>query len=433
MSKTISRRQFAATALTALAGFSIVPRRVLGGRGITAPSDKMTLGFIGTGRQSRGLAENFIRLDEVQLVAGSDIYRRKLEVFRDFIESSYRQKSGDASWAGFTIHDNYLDILSNPSIDGVIIALPDHWHALPSIQAANAGKHVYCEKPLSHTVMEGRAMVNAARKNNIVLQTGSMQRSWKIFRHACELVRNGYIGEVKKVLVSVGDPAVPCDLPGENLVPGLDWYRWIGPAPARLFNSILAPPPEDSSWPMWRKYSEYGGGILSDWGAHMFDIAQWALGMDDSGPVLFAPPEEKGSTRGLVMRYANGIEMVHAEFGRGWGVEFQGSEGVLQVSRDFLDTKPETIASAEIKESEVHLYKSENHYLDWIDAIKKGSKPVCDVEIGHRSASVCNLANIAYQLRKELAWDPVSERFTNDNGANKHLTKKYRKGFEVPV
>jgi predicted dehydrogenase len=433
MKSKISRRRFASTALSAVAGICIVPARVLGGAGRVAPSDKITLGFIGNGRQSQGLAENFIRLDEVQLVATSDIYRRKMEVFHDFVQSAYRQKTGDMNWTGLSMHDNYLDIISDSSIDGVIIALPDHWHALPSIQAANAGKHVYCEKPLSHTVMEGRAMVNAARAKSIVFQTGSMQRSSRIFRHACELVRNGYIGEVKRVNVSVGDPAVPCDLPAEQLVPGLDWYRWIGPAPARHFNSILAPPPEDGSWPMWRKYSEYGGGILSDWGAHMYDIAQWALGMDDTGPVFLSPPSAKGATRGLMMRYANGVELHHAEFGRGWGVEFHGTDGVLQVSRGYLDTKPESIAVAEIKSSEVQLYKSDDHYLDWIQAIGSGSRPVCDVETGHRSATLCNLANIAYSTRKDLDWDPVAEQFTNDKGANKLLTKKYRSGFEVPV
>lgn len=429
MKAPISRRQFIASSAMAAAGISIVPRHVLG-KGFIPPSDKIRLGFIGTGRQSGGLAGNFLMLDSVEMVAACDVYKAKLAGFENFVKDTYKEKTGKSEWKGFERYHDYKEILDRDDIDAVIIATPDHWHAKPSIDAANAGKHVYCEKPLSHTVEQGREMVKAARKNNITFQTGSMQRSWESFRHACELVYNGYLGEIKKVIVSVGDPAIPCDLEAEDKPEGLDWDRWIGPAQMRPFNAILAPPPEDKGWPMWRKYKEFGGGILCDWGAHMFDIVQWALGMDDTGPVELIPPKTPVPKRGLMMRYANGVEVYHYEFGRGWGVEFHGTEGTMQVSRSFLDTKPEKIATTVIKSSDKRLYKSDNHYQNWIDCIKSGEKPVCDVEIGHRSATVCNIGNIAYWLGKDLKWDPEKERF-DDKEANEHLSTTYRDGYEI--
>ena len=432
MKTKVTRRKFLGAAAFTLAGISIVPRHVLGGKGFVAPSDKLTIGVIGNGRQSHGLTSNFLKMDNNQIVAASDVYQAKLDAFEKFVADHYAQDAGKAKWSGIKKYPNYQDIIDRRDIDAVIVVVPDHWHALPSIQAANSGKHVYCEKPLAHTVKEGRAMVNAARKNNITFQTGSMQRSWEIFRHACELVVNGYIGDIKSVKVNVGDPSVPCDLPEETLPTGLNWGRWLGAAPMRPFNSILAPLPTDKAWPMWRKYREYGGGILSDWGAHMFDIAQWALGMDDSGPVELVPPKDPKATHGLVMRYANGIEMTHEDFGRGYAVEFDGTEGVLQVSRSFLETKPERIAKIEIKTSNKHLYYSDNHYLNWIECIKSGKKPICDVEVGQRSSTVCAIANIAYWMNEELKWDPAHEKFDNKK-ANQYLTREYRKGYKVPV
>ncbi len=432
MKNKVSRRKFLGATAVTLAGISIVPRYVLGGKGYVPPSDKLNIGVIGNGRQSHGLCSNFVKMDNNRIVAASDVYQAKLDLFEQFITDQYAQNAGKEKWNGLKKYPDFQAIIDRKDIDAVIVVTPDHWHALPAIEAANSGKHVYCEKPLSHTVKEGRAMVNAARKNNIVFQTGSMQRSWEQFHHACELVTNGYIGDVKTVKVSVGDPAVPCDLPEETMPTGLNWDRWLGAAPVRPFNSILAPLPTDKGWPMWRQYREYGGGILSDWGAHMFDIAQWALGMDNTGPVELIPPKDPKATRGLLMRYANGIEMSHEDFGRGWAVEFNGTKGVLQVSRSFLETKPENIASMEIKSSDKHLYKSDNHYQNWIDCIKTGERPICDVEIGHRSSSVCAIANIAYWVGKDLKWDPVKEKF-NDKEANKYLTRKYRKGYKVPV
>lgn len=365
------------------------------------------------------------------MIAASDIDSKKLDRFKNWTEEYYSSNPPKKRYKGCDTYSDYKELLARKDIDAVVIATPDHWHALQSIDALNAGKDVYCEKPMAHTIEEGRAMVIATRSNERVFQTGSMQRSWADFRKACELVRNGYLGEISKVLVNVGGPGIPCDLPAQPQPDYLDWNAWVGPAVWRPYNAVLSPPIEDTGWPRWRDYIAYGGGTLADWGAHMFDIAQWALGMDESGPVKIVPPEDPEAQFGARFYYDNGVEMVHEDFGRGFAVRFIGSEGTLDVSRSFLDSNPAGIVTAELKESDQRLYHSDNHYSDFTDAIRERTKPICDVEVGHRSATVCSLGNIAYQLGRPLDWDPVMEQFTNDAVANRLRSKKYRDGYRL--
>ena len=428
MNQHLSRRRFIRQSAAAAAAITIFPSHLIGCKGVK-PSDKIRLGFIGTGKLMSVLFRSFAELDDVIIVAGCDIDSKKLERFKNLVKQFYAELEEPLDIEIDTYH-KYEELLARDDIDAVIIGTPDHWHAIPSIAAMKAGKDVYCEKPLAHTVFEGRAMVKTAKEYGRVLQTGSMQRSWEDFRKACELVINGYVGDISKVIVNVGDPAKACDLPGEPEPDYLDWDRWVGPAQMRPYSPVLAPPIENTEWPMWRDYREFGGGILADWGAHMFDIAQWALGMDNSGPVKLIPPEDPEAVRGLQMFYENGIELVHEDFERGWAVRFIGYEGSLDVSRGFLDSKPETIALNEIKETDKHLYFSDNHYANWINCIRSRENPVADVETGHRSASVCNIANIAYQLGRPLDWDPVNEVF-NDEEADKLLTRDYREPFTL--
>ncbi len=431
--KMTSRRQFLRQSALVGGAFMIVPRYVLGGRGYTAPSDKVTLGVIGCGKQAPGLTGQFLKLPGVQVVAASDVFEAKRLRLQQMANTHYAAAAGKTGYRGCDVYHRYEDLLARTDVDAVIIALPDHWHAIAAIDAMEAGKDVYCEKPLAHTVKEGRAMVKAARKHGRIVQTGSMQRSWRNFRHACELVRNGYIGEIQSVKVNVGDPAVAYDLPAEPVPAGLDWDRWLGPAPVEGYNYVLAPnlTQEKELWPAWRDYKEFAGGILSDWGAHMFDIAQWGLGMDDSGPRELIPPSAPAAKRGLRFIYGNGVTMTHEDFGRGWAVQFNGSKGKLEVSRSFLDSDPASIVTAEIKDGEQRLYYSDNHYQDWIDCIHSRKLPICDVEIGHRTSTVCNIANIAYQLRRPLNWDPEREHFKGDKEANKLLGKHYRKPYKL--
>lgn len=425
----LSRRKFLKnTALTAGA-ISIIPRYVLG-KGFVPPSDKINIGFIGLGKQSRGLSARFLQQTDAQIVAGCDVWTTKMKWFQDHVSSVYAEHRDQAAFKGVDVYRDYQQLIDRPDIDAVVVATPDHWHAMPSIAAMEAGKDVFCEKPLTHTIDEGKKMVKTVKKTGRILQTGSMQRSRENFRRACELVRNGYLGEIKQVLVNVGDPAREYDLPAEPVPAEIDWNLWCGPAPMLAYNHRLAPSRNDVDfWPDWRLFKEVGGGILCDWGAHMFDIAQWGLGMDHTGPVEFTPPEDPKAVRGLKMRYANGVEMIHQDFGRGWAVRFIGTEGSIDVSRQFFESTPGNIVNAAIKPDEIHLYDSNNHYQDWLDAIKNRTSPICDVEVGHRSASVCNIANIAYGLNRPLQWDPEKEKFIGDKAANKLRKIKHRKPF----
>jgi predicted dehydrogenase len=416
-----NRRKFLANAGRVTLAFTIVPRFVLGGKGWLAPSDRIQLGFIGTGKQGRGLLDAFA--DKASIVAGADADAKKLAQFQSLAEKAHATAAGTNTHKGFRSYAEFQELLERKDIDAVVIATPDHWHAVQTVMAANAGKHVYCEKPLAHSIEEGRAMVNAMTKNKKILQTGSMQRSWKNFRQACELVRNGYIGNIKEVLVNVGDAAIPCDLAAETVPGYLHWESWVGPASYRAYNAELSPPVEKDIFPNWRLFKEYGGGSVSDWGAHMFDIAQWGLGMDKTGPVKFLPPEGN-AVKGLVMVYENGLQLKHQDFGRGYGVRFIGDRGSIDISRDYLDSNPVNVASASIKPGEKLLYNSDDHYIDWLNCIKTGKQPICDAETGHRTSSVCCLANIAYWLRKPLDWNPVTEQVTNSEEANR-LTRAY--------
>jgi predicted dehydrogenase len=317
-------------------------------------------------------------------------------------------------------------VLARPDIDAVFITTPDHWHSIIAIEAARAGKDIYCEKPLALTISEARAVAQAVERYGRVFQTGSQQRSDRTFRFACELVRNGRIGRVHTVHVNVGGPPVDCDLPEEPAPPCLDWDRWLGPAPWRPYNAILAPPITDDGWALWRNYRDYAGGGMTDMGAHHFDIAQWGLGMDGAGPVQIIPPDGKGVNL-LTYRYANGVLMTHTGALEKAGVEFIGDKGRVLVNRyDYLVTEPKELARQGFGPGDVRLCRSDDHHLNWAECIRTRGRPICDAEIGCRSVTVCHLGNIAYQLKRPLRWDPGKEIFVGDEEANRLLRRPMR-------
>ncbi len=400
----------------------------MGGAGFLPPGNRINLGFIGTGRQSIGLMRSINGCPETIILAACDVDRQKLERFKSKAEKANSEKLGGGIQEVDTYED-YRELLERKDIDAVVIVTPDHWHAMVAVDAAKAGKDIYCEKPMAHTVAEGRAVVLATRKYDRVFQTGNMQRSWRDFRHACEMVSNGYIGEVNEINVSVGDPVMACELPEEPVPDYLNWERWVGPSLFRNYNQILSPPVEYDGWPLWRKYRDFGGGGIADWGAHMFDIGQWALGMDRSGPVEFIPPGNR-ARRGMQMRYASGTVMNHADWGESNAVQFIGSEGKIEVSRSFYRSDIEGLTERELSGNDKPLYRSDNHYQDWIDAIKTRTRPVSDVETGHRTASVCNIVNIAYELERPLKWAPSHERFIDDDDADRMLTRAFRGSWD---
>jgi predicted dehydrogenase len=429
-SENITRRKFIVGSVTSITAVTIIPRYVLGGPGFIAPSDKITVAFIGTGKQSQGpLGNNFLKLDECRIVAASDVHKDKLLAFKTKVEKSYAEKSDKSSYKGCDTYSDFREIIGRRDIDAVVIATPDHWHAIPSILAAQAGKDIYCEKPLSLTIAEGRAMVKAVRKHKRVFQTGSMQRSNEKFHRAAELVRNGYIGQLKRIMVSVGGPPTECNHPAEPIPQGLDWNMWIGPAPETSYSPAYAPPVTANEWPRWRFCEKFGGGGLADWGAHMFDIAQWALDMDASGPVEVYPPDEK-NFKSLTYRYKNGLTMVKEGWGRGNAVMFEGQEGTIEVSRQAL-TVPDKLINKQLGPNDKKLYESRNHYLDWLNAIKKRSLPIADVETGHRTATIASLGNIALKLGRPLKWNPLKEEFERDKQANSMRSREMRKPWKI--
>ena len=428
----LNRRQFLtrATATAAMAAPFLLPSRIWSAQGTDKPNSRLTLGYIGVGKQGRHLLQSYLPHGNVQIVAVNDVDTTRRQHHQKLVEDFYQTKQ-DAEFKGCAAYSDFRELIARKDIDAVVIATPDHWHAYPVVMAANAGKDIYCEKPLSLTIPEARAMVKAVRKNDRIFQTGSMQRSSTEFWKACTLVRNGAIGKVKEIYISIGGPSQWCDLPEEPVEPGLDWDFWLGSAPQRPYNSVLSPRGIHDHFPNWRNYREYSGGMMTDWGAHHFDIAQWALGMDDSGPVEILPPDGKDVKR-LTFKYANGTVMYHGGLeGYSFGVVFVGERGKVCVDRGKFKAEPEEIANVKVEDLPEKLYRSSNHYKDFVDAVHSRKKPICDVEIGARTASVCHLGNIAYWNKTALKWDPKAEKFVGGAGDNKWLDNEKRGDWKV--
>jgi predicted dehydrogenase len=427
MQKNMNRRDFlrAAAGTAAAAAFPcVVPSSVLGA---DAPSNRIVLGFIACGKQSQHLMRSFLGSPGTQVVAACDVDKLKLErSSKGIVEKHYADRK-DGSYKGCATYGDFRELLARDDIDAVVISTPDHWHAVTTIESCKAGKDVYCEKPLTQTIQEARAMVNAVRLYNRVFQTGSMQRSSREFRFACELVRNGYIGDIQHVTVGVGGPPEDKRLPAEPVPDYLDWDMWVGPAMWRPYNNDLAPHISFDGFPNWRYHSYYGGGGMTDWGAHHFDIAQWGLGMDGTGPVEIIPPDGK-DYKVLTYKYANGIPMTRDNAN---GVLFEGTKGKVEVNRGYLKTTPDALKDQKIGPDQVSLYNSPNHYTDWLDAIRKRTKPICDIEIGASSVTVCHLGNIAYGLQRPLKWDPKRELFVGDDEANRLLSRTMRSPWHL--
>jgi predicted dehydrogenase len=426
--KLLTRRQFlrSATALSLTAPF-ILPSRVWSAE--VKPAERLTLGFIGLGTQGRGLLDGFLGKKETQTVAVCDVDTSRREHAKKKVEDFYAKQT-DGSYKGCAAYNDFRELLERKDIDAVVIATPDHWHALIAIAAAGSGKDIYCEKPLCQSIHEARAMVKAIRKQKRVFQTGSMQRSSKEFRTACELVRNGRIGKVQSVEVAVGGPGKWCDLPGETAEAGLDWNLWLGPAPLRPYHSVLSPRGVHKHFPNWRLYREYGGGMVTDWGAHHFDIAQWGLGMDQSGPSEIIPASEPDAQSGVRLIYANGVEVLHQA---GNGVTFHGTEGRIYVNRGKFEfwlgadqkadsaAKVDAIAAEYLTGNALRLYRSDDHKADWLSCIRNRKPPVADVEIGARTVTVCHLVNLAYYYGQRMKWDPRKEQFAGGGGDKRWL------------
>jgi predicted dehydrogenase len=410
-------------------------------RGQDAASNKLTLGFIGVGTMGRGHLGGFLGRRDVEVVAVCDVVKERLDSAKEMVERRYADRLKSGQYRGVRAVADFRELLALPGLDAVVIATPDHWHAMPAILAARAGKHIYCEKPLTQNVAEGRQLVTEVTRARVVFQTGSQQRSefGGHFRRAVEYVWNGRIGTLRTVRIGVGGPAKPCDLKGEEKPAGTDWDAWLGPAPEREYSSTLCPRGVHSHFPAWRNYQEYAGGQLADMGAHHFDIALWALhaaGM--TGPVEITPPANPATGAGLRFTYPNGVVMVHNEFTKGPdGAEikadcvFEGTDGMILVSRGGISSRPASILQEPIGAGDKRVYPSTSHHTNWLECVRERREPICPAEIGHRSATICHLGNIGYRFGRKLRWDPKTERFLDDAAANRELSREPRAKWKL--
>ena len=440
MNRTSKRRNFLKSTAVASAPF-ILPSSIWGAK--VKPNDRVVMGFIGMGKQNNGLLNNFIG-QGIQAVAVCDVDTNR----RKNAEKIVNQKHKNSDCQAFV---DYREITEDKNIDAVCIATPDHWHSVITISALKNGKDVYCEKPLTHNIHESVEVIKAVKKYNRILQTGSMQRSSSEFRIACELVRNGVIGKIKNVGIAVGDPGRPCDLAEESPEPGLNWDLWCGPAPLRAYNSVLSPRGIHNHFPAWRNYMEYGGGMVTDWGAHHIDIAQWGLGTDNSGPVEARPPEDWKkwkSKRGAKLVYSNGTTITHQS---GFGVHFEGEDGDVKVNRGrfVFSLKGKEIAKFEkrgdgslgsalqtaektfLNNAKVKLYKSTHHIRDFLSSVESRKKPITNEVVGGRSAICCHLMNQTYYNGEVIKWDPKTNTLSEQTGKPEWLTRDYRGIWKV--
>ncbi len=432
--KTYSRRHFLGTTAAGMAGVALVPTL---SSCTKPPGNEITLGFIGLGRQSMHLLNGFINLEGVRVVAGCDVYGIKRTRFENRVNEFYAHHEQKVE---VKTYERYSELLARTDIDAVVIATPDHWHALIAMDACREGKNVYLEKPMTFTIKEGQALVKTVRENNRIFGLGSQQRSDPNFQHAVKMVQSGALGQIERVYAYVGAPPTPYDLPEEEVPGDLNWDLWLGPLPESIhYNNQLDPlisldPPQDEQiWGAWRWYKEMGGGFTTDWGAHMFDIAQWGLGMDGNGPIEASPIGD--GTEYMSFKYENGVILTSEPFNEQFtkGVKFQGDKGWIEVSRGHYLASQESLNPPPVKaEDDGTPYETKSaHQQNFIDAVRKRIDPAVPVETGHSSCTVCTLGNIACDLGRTVKWDPATQTLRDDpdGAAASRLHYHYREPY----
>ena len=436
--KSLTRREFLGSSALGMTGVMLIPSVAVSCKGKKDPG-LVRLGFIGMGRQAMFLLDGFIQIPGVEVLAGCDVYGIKRTRFENRVNEFYA-KAGKKTRA--KTYERYEDLLARKDVDAVVIAVPDHAHAMIAIAALKAGKDVYLEKPMTFTIYEGQQLKKTVRETGRIFGLGSQQRSDPNFRHAVNLVQTGALGTISKINAHVGAPPVPYTLPPEPVPADLNWDLWLGPLPETIhFNNELNPPisldpPEDEKfWAGWRWYIETGGGFTTDWGAHMFDVAQWGLGMDGNGPVEISPLGD--GTEFITWKYASGVVMTSEPFNEKLtkGVKFWGDRGWLEISREhFASSDPELIPAPPSAGPDEGPYETKiPHQIDFIEAVRQRKDPVVPVETGHSSCTVCTLGNIAVDLMRTLKWDPATETFVDDvdGAAAKKLHYDYREPWKL--
>ncbi len=433
--KKISRRRFITTSVAGAAGLSLFPL-VKSCR--VSPNDTVRLGFIGLGQQSLHLMRGFNSIPGVQVVAGADVYGIKRQRFEKMLNDHYSETGENVRVQTF---EHYHELLDIRDIDAVVVITPDHWHALNTIDACEAGKDVYLEKPTTFTIREGVEVSRAVRENRRILAVGSQQRSDKFFHHAVVAARSGAIGDLERIYAYVGDFPAPYDLPEEPLPADLNWDLWLGPNPYVHYNARLNPPisldplRNETYWAEWRYFKETGGGFITDWGAHNFDIAQWALDEDDGGPVEIIPPGHEGAEH-LTYVYANGVKVTNQPYDEAMtrGVKLWGSDGWIEVARGHYDASDPALFPDEEElagHGGIPYETGVPHLEDFIMSVRNRTEPVVPVEVGHRTCTTCILGNIANELGRAVKWDPERQYFVEDPEAEKFYHREYREGWSL--
>jgi len=422
---------------TALLAPTIVPSSVFGAE---APSNRITVGCIGIGRMGLGDLKEILGLKQAQVIAVCDVDSNRTKYAQQLVEKHYSTKGADGNYKGCATYKDFRDLIARSDIDAVSIVTPDHWHVLPAIAAARAGKDIFLQKPLSLTIKGGRVVSDAVLRYGPVFQIGSQQRSDSRFRYACELVRNGRIGKLHTVKVGFGtDPSTTAH-PQMPVPDSLDYDMWLGPAPWAAYTEKRVHPKTGYSRPGWLRIQDYGAGMITGWGSHHNDIAQWGMGTEYTGPVEIQGQAEypkdglwdvHGEFR-IEYTYANGVKVICADNKKNkQGILFEGTQGWVYVKRGQIDAEPKSLLTSAIGPNETHLYKSTKHKANFFECIKSRAQTAAPVEVAHRSCSVCLLGDIAMQLGRKLKWDPKQERFTNDDQANRMLSRPMRSPWHL--
>ncbi len=444
--KQVNRRTFLKNAAIVAGGAivapTIIPSCARGGNGRVAPSDKVTMALIGCGNQGGHDIMQFANNDKVQVVALCDVNKVSDGYWaggvggRDVVEFRLKQfysESKNKTLRGLRLVEDFREIMDMDDIDAVEIATPDHWHAIPSLMAAKAGKAIFCQKPLALTIPEGRAISDAVKKYNVVFQTGSQQRSDQNFRFICELVRNGKLGKVHTVSCALpgGVPDYGRNIDKTDPVPppeGFNYDLWLGPAPKAPF----APARTGVNF---RWILDYSGGQITDWGGHHPDIAQWGMGTEHTGPVKIRSSQAEWADHPIwntatqyhvEAEFAEGFKMLLTTKARHGGVMFEGEDGRWAQADRGSHQLSENLEGVTLNDNDIRLYKSENHFRNFIDCVISKEETVAPAEAAHRSITIAHLGNISMMLNQELEWDPKTERFINNPTANFLLNRNMR-------
>ena len=455
-----NRRRFLKTAIKgaagaiALANFpTIVPAHVLGKY---APSNRINIGAIGNGRISRTHdIPGVWQYEQARIMAVCDLDRNRVESAQQLVNDYYSKKTGKP-YNGVKMYDDYQELLNNKDIDAVLISTPDHWHVIPAVHAVRAGKDVYMQKPASLTIAEGRFLSDEVKKSGRIFQIGSQQRSMLQFKKACELVRNGHIGQLHTVYVGL-----PVDDPKESVIAhpmsvpqGFNYDKWLGSTPLAPYTEKRVHPQHDFSRPGWLRIEQFGAGMITGWGAHHFDIVNWGMNTENTGPIEISGTAEWPAAGNLwdvhgpfktETIFANGVKVLASnEYPN--GVKFVGSEGWIFVSRgNYAATASDPVAASNNAKAldasnpailkatggSVHLYESKEHHGNWLECIASRKQPIAPIEAGHRACSICLLNHAAMKLKRKLYWDPAKERFKNDEEANALLSRPQRAPYRL--